>query len=76
MTPSSGMVWQLASGGAGFSMPHPPVFDDPGSGATSGNEVFTFSMKDKGTLPVVVDHMNPGPITGTPQQFSMTLEGT
>jgi hypothetical protein len=63
-------------GGAGFSMPHPPVFDDPGSGATSGNEVFTFSMKDKRTLPLVVDDMKPGPITGTPQQFSMTLEGT
>jgi predicted secreted protein len=74
--PSSGMVWELQSGGAGFSMPRPPVFDDPGSGATSGSEVLTFSMKAKGTLPVVLDYMVPGPISGTPKQFSLTLEGT
>ena len=74
--PSSGMVWQLESGGAGFSMPHAPVFNNGGSGAISGNEVLTFSMKDKGTLPLVLDYMKPGPISGIPRQFSMTLEGT
>jgi predicted secreted protein len=74
--PSSGMVWQLESGGAGFSMPHAPVFNNGGSGATSGSEVLTFSMKGKGTLPLVLDYMKPGPISGTPQQYSLTLEGT
>jgi predicted secreted protein len=73
--PSSGMVWQLESGGAGFSMPRPPVFDNGGSGAISGKEVLTFSMKDKGSLPLVLDYMKPGPISGTPKQFSMTLLG-
>lgn len=74
--PSSGMVWQLVSGGAGFSMPRSPVFHDPGSGATLGTEEFSFVMKGKGTLPVVLDYMKPGPITGTPHQFKVTLHGT
>ena len=74
--PSSGMVWQLESGGAGFSMPRSPVFHDPGSGATLGTEEFSFVMKGKGTLPVVLDYMKPAPITGTPHQFKVTLHGT
>jgi predicted secreted protein len=74
--PASGMIWQLVSGGAGFSTVHSPVFHDRGSGATAGTEEFFFAVKDKGTLPVVLDYVKPGPITGAPKQFKVTLRGT
>jgi predicted secreted protein len=73
--PSSGFVWQLASGGAQFSMAGPAVFQNPGSGATLGNEIFRFSMKAKGKLPLVIDYLKPGPISGSPRQFVATLDG-
>lgn len=74
--PASGMIWQLVSGGAGFSTVHPPAFHDRGSGATQGTEEFFFAVKDKGTLPIVLDYIKPGPITGAPKQFKVTLQDT
>jgi hypothetical protein len=74
--PSNGMIWQLESGGAGFSTTHPPVFRHRGSHATLGTEEFFFAMKETGTVPVVLDYMKPGPITGAPKQFKVTLQGT
>jgi len=70
------MIWQLVSGGAGFSTVHPPAFHYRGSGATHGTEEFFFAVKDKGTLPVVLDYIKPGPITGAPKQFKLTLQDT
>jgi len=73
--PASGMIWQLASGGAGFSSTHAPVFHPPSSDRRSGTQVFTFAMQDPGKLPLVVDYTKPGPITGKPKQFTMALQG-
>jgi len=75
--PSSGLIWVLASGGAGFSTTHGPLFHYLGSHASTGYEKFVFSMKDKGALPLVLDYSKPGPLSGNSnQQFKVTLEGT
>jgi hypothetical protein len=67
----SGLVWQLASGGAGFSMTHVPTYS-----ATDRTETFFFSMMNPGKLPVVVDYARPGALIGRHhKQFTVYLSG-
>jgi hypothetical protein len=71
--PPSGLVWELVSGGAGFSVQKGPIFT--GASAAVGNEEFVFIMKDKGTIPLVLDYTKPGPLNGKTNQFTLTLHG-
>jgi hypothetical protein len=72
--PPSGLVWELVSGAAGFSVQKGPIFT--GASAAVGNEEFVLIVKDKGTIPSCWITPSLGRSTGKPNQFTLTLHGT
>jgi hypothetical protein len=74
--PASKDVWQLASGGAGFSQTAPSTYIRPTGSSSTGSQVFHFSLKAKSSLPIVVYLGPPGPFTTKPVKvFRATLHG-
>jgi hypothetical protein len=73
--PSSGLYWQLASGGAGFSEVRPPLFSPPPPSKKIGKQIFYFVLTLSGLVPWVLDYVKPGPIIHPLKQFRLTLRG-
>jgi hypothetical protein len=74
---ASGDIWQLASGGPGFSQDGPPTFAaDPGQ-AGQGIQTLRFKVAGAGMVPLLLDDAPTGPLTTPPvKQFRVTLHAT
>ena len=71
---STGSVWQLASGGAGFSEIGSSTFHSSTSSKTNGMQVFHFDVTSKAVLPLVLDYGPPGPLPNNPvKRFQVTI---
>jgi hypothetical protein len=76
-TKTSGDIWQLASGGPGFSQDGPPTFTSNPGQAGQGIQTLQFSVDGPGTVPLLLDYAPTGPLTKPPaQQFRVTLHAT
>ena len=73
--PSAGKVWELESGGAGFSEVGSPLFHAPRSAGGTGTEVLSFKMTSRATIPIVIDEALPGPLGAGARRFSVTIHG-
>lgn len=72
---SSGDIWQLASGGPGFSQDGPPTFSPFPGRPGQGLQTLRFTVAGAGTVPLLLDLAPTGPLTAPPvRQFRVTLE--
>ena len=74
--PSAGMIWQLASGGAGLVEPEAPSFNPPPRGRKSGIQSFELTMTSPGRIPLILDYAKPGPIASVTKRFRVVLAGS
>lgn len=74
---STNEVWQLASGGPGFSQDGPPLFTDSPGDPSQGIQTLRFTVAGAGMVPLLLDLAPPGPLVKPPsQQFRVTLAAT
>lgn len=74
---ASGDIWQLASGGPGFSQSGPPTFTANPGQAGQGIQTLRFSVTGAGMVPLLLDYAPTGPLTKPPvKQFRVTLHAT
>jgi hypothetical protein len=74
--PSSGKIWELESGGAGFAETGSPSYHAPSSAGETGTEVFSFKMTSISSIPIVIDEAKPGPLPAGAKHFSVTVNGS
>jgi hypothetical protein len=76
-TKASGDVWQLASGGAGFSQIGTSTFETFPSSTATELQVFRFHIASNSVLPIVLDYGPPGPLPNSPtRRFQVTIRPT
>lgn len=74
---ASGDIWQLASGGPGFSQDGPPTFTVNAGQAGQGIQTLRFTVAGAGMVPLLLDDAPTGPLTKPPvKQFRVTLHAT